>query len=469
MNKSQDTLLRCIPTSMRLSCVRTGRTLDHAAFLTAVEDRAADIAGHIPQAPSRVVIAITDPIDCLVSLFAVWRCGACAVMVNPGIKEMEQQNVIATTGAALWLADGRITELAAGAPHPHDIDGAALILMTSGTTGVPKGVTHSIAGLCDRLDENLKAIGHANLQNTLCTLPLFFGHGLIGNALTALYGGHHLLLLPKVQMHELATFGETLDKNRVTFFSSVPSFWKMVLATATPPKQAVKRVHVGSAPLSLQLWGRICDWCGTEQVFNTYGMTETANWISGGSFAEQGRGDGYVGQPWGGVFRVLRDGTMHSSGDGQIAVKTPGQMLGFWRDPDKTGDTMMDGFMLTGDLGQLSADQSLKLVGRTKNEINVAGIKVLAEEVDMLLEGHPDIAEACSFGIPDPIAGERVAAIVRSTDKALDALTLIQWCRDNARADAVPSRIEIVDEIPKNDRGKIARLDVKDRMVEKWS
>lgn len=425
--------------------------------------------GYGLQAHSRVVIAINDPLDCLVSLFAVWQCGSCAVMVNPGIKAKERENVIATTGAALWLTDGQTSQLAASPSRPHDIDGAALILMTSGTTGVPKGVTLGIAGLCDRLDANLNAIGDAKLKNTLCTLPLFFGHGLIGNALTALYAGRHLLLLPKVQLHELASFGETLDQNRITFFSSVPSFWKMVLATSAPPKNAMQRVHVGSAPLSWQLWERICTWCGTKQVFNTYGMTETANWISGGSFAQQGCSDGYVGKPWGGVFRVLRDGALQSAGEGQIAVKSPGQMLGFWRDPDKTGEVMFDDFMLTGDLGRLSPDQSLTLVGRTKNEINVAGIKVLAEEVDMLLEGHPDIAEACSFGIPDPIAGERVAAIVRSTNVALDAQSLINWCRDNARADAVPSRVEIVDEIPKNDRGKIARLDVKDRMVAKWS
>lgn len=469
MSRPTDALLPRLPATLRLSCVRTGRTLDHAAFLRAVAEHATRIKPYCPEGDARVVVAVTDPIDCLVALFAIWRCGACAVMVNPGIKEKERDNVIASTGAALWLEDERITEIKGAIPHPHDIAGAALILMTSGTTGVPKGVTHGMAGLCDRLEENLKAIGHENLQNTLCTLPLFFGHGLIGNALTALYGGHHLWLLPKVQMHELGGFGEILDDKGISFFSSVPSFWKMVLATSPPPRQAVKRVHVGSAPLSLQLWGQISDWCGTAQVFNTYGMTETANWISGGSYAETGRCDSYVGKPWGGVFRVLRDGGLHDAGEGEIAVKSPGQMLGFWRDPAKTAETMMEGFLLTGDLGRLAADQSLTLTGRSKNEINVAGIKVLAEEVDMLLEGHPDIAEACSFGIPDAIAGERVAAVVRATDKALDAQTLIGWCRDNARADAVPSRIEIVDEIPKNDRGKIARLDVKDRMIAKWS
>ncbi|MEJ8563199.1 fatty acid--CoA ligase family protein [Yoonia sp. GPGPB17] len=402
------------------------------------------------------------------SLFAVWKCGACAVMVNPAIKAGERQNVIATTGAALWLDDNSMKELPPQAEHLYDIDGAALILMTSGTTGTPKGVTHSIDGLRQRLAANLTAIGPTVMKNTLCTLPLFFGHGLIGNALTALYAGQHLWLLPKIEIPQMSNFGATLDQHEITFFSSVPSFWKMILATSPPPQGAMQRVHVGSAPLSLALWESIANWCGTKAVFNSYGMTETANWISGGAFSDVGRSDGYVGQPWGGEFRVLRDNGLHSHGEGQVAVKSPGQMLGFWRNPEKTREVMLGDYMLTGDLGHLAKDQSLTLVGRTKNEINVAGIKVLAEEVDMLLEGHAHVAEACSFGIPDPISGQRVAALVRPTSNTLDTMELIAWCRENARTDAVPSKIEFVTEIPKNDRGKIARIEAQKQMVEKW-
>lgn len=469
MAEVDDALRNLLPGPARMTCVRSGRTVDRTAFGQLVDARATEIKKHIPPSPARIVIAINDPIDCLVSLFAVWQSGKCAVMVNPGIKDKERGNVIASTGASLWLEDGHAVQPLAFDPRDDDIKNAALILMTSGTTGVPKGVTHSLAGLQARLEENLKAIGPAALQRTLCTLPLFFGHGLIGNALTALYAGQHLFLWPKVQMNELSSFGATLDSNGITFFSSVPSFWRMLLAVSLPPKAPMQRVHVGSAPLSADLWRKIGEWCGTGNVFNTYGMTETANWISGGAFGETESTDGYVGRPWGGEFRVLRDGHLHDTGEGEIAVKSPGQMLGFWRDADKTRETMMDGFLLTGDLGQLSADQSLRLVGRSKNEINIAGIKVLAEEVDMLLESHPDVAEACSFGIPDAVSGERVAAIVRARTPDLLAQDLILWCRENARADAVPSKIEIVGEIPKNDRGKIARVDVKARMIAKWS
>ena len=86
----------------------------------------------------------------------------------------------------------------------------------------------------------------------------------------------------------------------------------------------------------------------------------------------------------------------------------------------------------------------------------------------MLLERHPDVIEACGFGIPDQIAGEVVAAVVKVRSTTLASSELLQWCRQNARADAVPKWIEIVDSIPKNDRGKIARMDVKERMIAEW-
>lgn len=420
------------------------------------------------EAHDRIIVSINDPLECMTALFAVWQSGCCAVMVNPAIKDMERQVVVEATGARLLATDDAVLRLhTSGEPNPGPA-GAALILMTSGTTGVPKGVTHSLISLRERLAANLAEIGEATLERTFCTLPLFFGHGLIGNALTAIYAGKHLFLKPKMHLNEMGRFGETLDELGITFFSSVPSFWRMVLLASQKPKRPPHRVHVGSAPLSKELWQSISDWCGTTKIYNTYGMTETANWISGGALDDKRCADGYVGRPWGGQYKVWRGGKLHNSGAGEIAVQTPGQMLGFWGQPEKTAAVFRGKYMLTGDLGILEADQSMTLVGRTKNEINVAGVKVLAEEVDMLLERHPSVLEACSFGIPDKIAGERVGAIVRVSDSTVDASSLIAWCSREARPDAVPAKVEITEEIPKNDRGKVSRQTVRETMVAKW-
>jgi acyl-coenzyme A synthetase/AMP-(fatty) acid ligase len=469
MNAATRNVSEIVRKDFVLSCVRSGRTLARDEFWEDVEKHLTELQKRKPEANDRVIVSINDPIKCLTTLFAVWQSGCCAVMVNPAIKDLERQVVIEATGAKLLATDDAVQRLhTSGEPKPGLAD-AALILMTSGTTGVPKGVTHSLSTLRDRLAANLAEIGEATLEKTFCTLPLFFGHGLIGNALTAISAGKHLFLMPKMQLYEIGRFGETLDELGITFFSSVPSFWRMVLMASPKPERPPHRVHVGSAPLSIELWKDISDWCGTAEIYNTYGMTETANWISGGALHDARSADGYVGRPWGGKFKVWRDGRFHDTGAGEIAVNSPGQMMGFWGQPDKTAAVLRGEYMLTGDLGVLEADQTMRLVGRTKNEINVAGVKVLAEEVDMLLERHPSVLEACSFGIPDQIAGERVGAIVRVSDDAVNATDLIAWCRREARPDAVPAKVEITTEIPKNDRGKISRQDVQRMMVAKWA
>ncbi|MEO1637680.1 MAG: class I adenylate-forming enzyme family protein [Pseudomonadota bacterium] len=439
------------------------------AFAAAVDQTATTLSDTQTAEQPIIGVSLTDPIDCLITLFAVWQAGHCAVLVSPSIKDAEKARVIAKTGATLWIGDPGTERLAPVNAAPGDYPDAALILMTSGTTGDPKGVTHSLHTLRQRITANVAEIGEATFAQTLCTLPLFFGHGLIGNSLTAMAAGGTLHLWPQPRIDELPSFGQTLDAQGITFFSSVPTFWRMVLATSPRPETPPQRVQVGSAPLSQQLWAEISDWCGTDQVHNTYGMTETANWISGGTRAQSKGQDGYVGQPWGGEFRVIRDGALQAEGEGEVAVRSPGQMLGLWGDPGQTDVLMIDGFMRTGDIGRLDPDQRLWLIGRSKHEINVGGIKVLAEEVDLLLERHPDVAEACAFGLPDPIAGERPAAAVRTKNPDLTPSDLITWCRAEARQDAVPARIEIVDDIPKNDRGKIARAEVRERMLAQWS
>ena len=185
--------------------------------------------------------------------------------------------------------------------------------------------------------------------------------------------------------------------------------------------------------------------------------------------ADAGAREGFVGAPWGGTFRIISEGKLKDRGIGEVAVKSPSQMLGYWRAADQTAASRFDDYLLTGDIGELDQDQSLRLIGRNKHEINRGGVKVLAEEIDMLLERHESVDEACGFGVPDEISGEIVGAVVTTSDRALTPSALLEWCRENARPDAVPFRIDIVDDIPKNDRGKIVRKVVQDRMVAEWS
>lgn len=464
MSIHEPPLLSVLPATARLASVRTGREIDRAEIAAEVARRAGELAGAGLPRGARVVVAEADGVDFLLAMFACWAAGLVAVGVNPSLAGPEQQNVIEATGARLWLGEKRVAMPdpvpgVAGTPRPLGPDECALILMTSGTTGRPKGIMHSQRSLMARMALNIAEIGAATLREALCVLPVFFGHGLIGNCLTPLAAGGRVHLWTGPDMAELRGLGSEISARQIGFMSSVPSFWKIATRVSDRPARPLARVHVGSAPLSMPMWTAIADWAGTRNVHNMFGMTETANWISGGALDDPLSGDGYVGRIWGGRFAVLaEDGGIAPSGRGEVLVQSPSIMLGYWQGADLDAQAAAGSWFRTGDIGELDPSGALTLVGRIKTEINRAGIKIQAEEIDMMLERHPDIAEACAFGVPDPVAGEAVAAaIVLKPDAVFDDAALKAWCRENARADAVPSRLHVVSTIPRNDRGKIVR------------
>lgn len=449
-----------LPAGAALVDVRAGTTLDAEGIRERVKDRAAELSrfGVVPGA--RAVVAETDPLGYLVAIFACWEIGLIAVAVNPGLRPDECENVVQTTGASLWIGPQRANQVMAGTaePSPLRLDDPSLILMTSGTTGRPKGIVHSVRSLFARASLNIAEIGPQVLRETLCVLPVFFGHGLIGNVLTPLLAGGRVHLWPSPALNELMGLADYLDAHRISFMSSVPSFWKLALRVSGRPQPVLERVHVGSAPLSIEHWRAVAEWCGTRRVFNMFGMTETANWIGGGSLDEAEARDGYVGRLWGGSVAIAAG----AGGRGEVLVQSPSMMLGYWQRPDLDEAAFADGWFRTGDIGELDSHGNLILVGRSKSEINRGGIKIQAEEVDMLLERHAAVAEACAFGIPDAIAGEAVAAAIVLADGAtFDPEALKAWCRERARDEAVPSRLFAVAAIPRNDRGKIVRADVR--------
>src|SRR5262249_35804150 len=191
--------------------------------------------------------------------------------------------------------------------------------------------------------------------------------------------------------------------------SSVPSFWTIATQSAAPPRKGgLARIHVGSSPLSAGLWSEIAAWSRAE-VVNCYGMTETANWLAGASSRRDFIADGFVGRAWGGRAAVRNDwGDIREVGEGEIVVRSPSMMQGYLNRPDLTAEVMAEGWYRTGDRGRVDATGRIWLTGRIKDEINRAGVKIQPADIDILLERHPAVAEACTFAVPDAIGGEAV-------------------------------------------------------------
>ena len=448
--------------------------------------RAAVLAGLGIGRGDRVIIAHGGTAYFFADLFAVWHLGASAICANPTLTAGEFANIADFSGARAVLdgeaGNGALAGLGApvvclareraggdapaGGGEPGD---EALILFTSGTTGEPKGVVHTFASLQARLDLNRRHIGGDVLARSLCVLPTYFGHGLIGNCLTPLAAGCDLFLATGMGMRGMAGLGAAIDDRRITFMSSVPSFWKIALKLSRPPARGtLARIQIGSAPLSADLWRAVIDWGGGAPVANLYGITEVANWAAGASSADFEPEDGLVGRMWGGEAAVLDGSGEHrSEGEGELLLKTPSVMAGYFRRPDLTAPVLRDGWFHTGDAGRIGPDGIIRLTGRLKTEINRAGMKIQPEEIDMLLERHEEVLEACAFGVPDAVSGEIVGAAVRLADGAqADAAALRSWCLERIRRESVPEKWYLVDDLPKTDRGKIDRKKVMEHCMD---
>ncbi|MEZ5648073.1 MAG: fatty acid--CoA ligase family protein [Alphaproteobacteria bacterium] len=258
---------------------------------------------------------------------------------------------------------------------------------------------------------------------------------------------------------EAANLGHLLDEHQVTFMSSVPALWKLALKLSKPPQRnALRQVNIGSAPLSVDLWQKIIGWTATDKVVNMYGITETANWLAGTSLNPHNPVDGLVGKMWGGVAAIrMEEGKIHPVGQGEICVQSPSLMSGYHKRPDLTDQVLKGGWFFTGDIGTVDAEGIIRITGRQKHEINRAGIKIHPEEIDLLLEQHPLVSEACCFGIPDDISGELVGVAVRLVNNEINDAALKVWCKERIKSECVPERWFFVSEIPKTDRGKINR------------
>ena len=413
-----------------------------------------------------VLISHGDSSQFLTDLFAVWLVGGCAVCVNSGVTDNERKRLsdvirpkveLVSSGNNRKsdgdfeilnldekLADG-FNEIC-GLPGGGHLDDDALVLFTSGTTGVPKGVVHSFRSLYTRILSNLSNFEQKELSSVLCPLPTYFGHGLIGLCLTTLLSRGKLVLCGGSSIKTASRFGGLIDEHQITFLSSVPSLWRMVLRLSPPPRsESLRRIFVGSAPLSAELWAEIVEWSGGKEVVNVYGITETANWIGGASSKMYRPRDGLVGRVWSGRASVLTDsGELLSDGEGEILVQTPSLMRGYFRLPEESTRCLIGGYFKTGDLGCIDKHQNIFIHGRLKSQINRAGVKIIPEEIDILFEKHHWVSEACAFAISDNIAGELIGvAVVPSfpKDKKVSDERLIdelrEWLKSKISADKV--------------------------------
>jgi oxalate---CoA ligase len=349
-------------------------------------------------------------------------------------------------------------QTAARAPRGEDV---ALFLHTSGTTSRPKGVPLTHANLMASIRNIAATYALTPDDCSLIVMPLFHVHGLIGATFSTLLTGGTVVVPPSFSATK---FWPVAQEHRATWYSAVPTIHRILLSRADAdgaPRGGLRFIRSCSAALAPVVFAQLEERFGAP-VLEAYGMTEASHQMSSNPLPAGGpRKPGSVGRGTGVDIVILDEKGNHlpSGQQGEVSIRGPNVMHGYRNNPDANASSFSGGYFRTGDQGVLDADGYLTLTGRLKELINRGGEKISPLEVDAVLLEHPAVAEAVSFGVPDPKYGEEVhgAVVLKSGAKAEE---IVAFCRDRLADFKVPKKIHIADALPRTATGKIQRRHV---------
>jgi long-chain acyl-CoA synthetase len=344
----------------------------------------------------------------------------------------------------------------------RDRDETAAILYTSATTGRPKGVMLSHGNVVSNVHATAHHLRMTPDDRGLCALPLFhcFGQNFVMNALVASGG---CLVLQERFVPD--AFLAALVRERITLLYAVPTMYILFLASgARHDLGPVRLCFSAAATLPTDVERRWHEVHG-HWIHQGYGLTECSPFASYNH--EVAFRPGSVGTPIENVEMKIADEQGRELPDGElgeILIKGPNVMKGYFGNPEATADAIRDGWLRSGDIGSRDAEGYFYIVDRVKDMINVAGFKVFPREVEEVLFRHDAVKEAAVVGMPDPVRGEAVKAYVVPRPGATVAPeTLQEVCRGALASYKVPEAIEFLDALPKSPTGKILKKELRAR------
>lgn len=403
--------------------------------------------------------------------FAVEDCGA-EVMVAPETSEL-LKNAPAALKRIFEVSDlGDAVDgqpLVFDAELPQDIydaspDEAALILYTSGTTGFPKGATLSHGNV----SSNVCAFNHLCRMKSddviLLTVPLFhcFGQNALLNS--GLNAGATLVLQRKFDPQESRRL---IGEHAVTQLFGVPAMFQMLNeCCSVEDLSSVNYCFTAATTMPVTVEARWRQTYGMP-IYAGYGLTETSPFASYNHRLQFVPGS--IGAPIDNVEMKIVDTETKQQcavGElGEIAIRGPNVMLGYWNRPEDTDAAIIDGWFHSGDIGRVDEAGYYYIVDRVKDMISIGGLKVYPAEVERVLLDHPGVSQAAVVGFSSNVLGEEVAAFVvgRDADQPALALDVKEFCRQHLANYKAPKHIFLVDELPRNPSGKILKTELRSR------
>lgn len=445
------------------------------------------LAGQQDLREQRVAFSVTPGFPWAAAQWGIWRAGGVAVPLPLNSTKPELEYFIDDTEASALVFDAHAATLLAPIAAARGIralsyhqlvafqaaelprinsDRRAMILYTSGTTSRPKGAVTTHANITAQILSLVEAWEWAADDRTLLCLPLHHVHGIINVVSCALWSGATCEMLPRFDANAV---WDRIAAGNITLFMAVPTVYaKLITAWDADSSarrgelaQACGRLRLmvsGSAALpvsTLQRWKEISG----HTLLERYGMTEIGMALSNPFRGE--RAPGSVGTPLPNVEVQLvgENGNPVPPGTaGEIEVRGPGVFSEYWGNPDATRDAFREGWFRTGDTAVVENGR-YRILGRTNVDIlKTGGHKVSALEIEEALREHPAVAECAVVGVPDSEWGERVAAaVVLNEGDVLDLSSFRAWAKELLAAHKLPSRLLVLDALPRNALGKVMK------------
>ena len=367
---------------------------------------------------------------------------------------------------ALVANEGRVREVTI---DPRQA--IAVLQYTGGTTGVPKGAALTHYNLWANVIQNEVWFPESERgrERTLAVLPLFHVFAMTAAMNCPLHDGGLVILLPRF---ELAQVLETIDRKRPTLFPGVPTMYTAINGHPNLAKydlSSLKLCVSGGASLPLEVKRNFEKLTGCT-VIEGYGLSETSPVVCANPVSGRHK-PGSIGVPLPGTeVRIVSIDeprrTLPPGERGELWVRGPQVMAGYWHKPAETAETITDGWLHTGDVGYMDEDGYCYIVDRLKEVVIAGGFKVYPRNVEEVLYLHPAVAEAAVVGVPDPYRGQTVKAyVVLHKGADLDEAGLVAFLKDKLSPIEMPKIIEFRDQLPKSAIGKILKKDLVDEHV----
>lgn len=334
----------------------------------------------------------------------------------------------------------------------------AVLQYTSGSTGTPKGVmlTHgNLLASVQQIRSWMTADEPPN-AGVVCMIPFFHMFGLTIGLHVSVAKGHRMLLVPRFDALDLLPLAMLIEKHRPYSLPAVPTLWAALLMMPGISAEKLSSVRVassGGAALPKWVADKYHALTG-RHIVEAYGQSEAAGATHCGPF-EGAPVPGSIGRPLPGLEVSLVDVV----GDvGEIAVRGPSVMKGYWNNDALTQKALRDGWLRTGDLARVDAGGNYFIVDRKDDLVIVSGHNVYPSEVEAVLAKHPDVKDCAVVGVPDRLRGATLAAhVVLKEASTTTREQLVQLCRDNLPDWKVPAVVKLVDAVPRNPVGKTLR------------